>query len=82
MSLFLNNLQKNICHSTNCLKLVGFVKIRCNLLHSQRILGGKSPATSAHMSLLLRLLPSGPDRVHKISLREDQRLTIEDAHYA
>ena len=41
-------------------------------------LGGKSPATSAHMSQLLRLLPSGSDRVHKISLREDQRLTIEE----
>ena len=30
------------------------------------------PATSRHTSRLLRLLPSGPDRVHKVSLREDQ----------
>ena len=33
------------------------------------------------MSRLLRLLPSRPDRVHKVSLREDQRPTIEAAHY-
>ena len=30
------------------------------------------------MSRLLQLLPSGPDRVHKLSLREDQRPTIEN----
>lgn len=30
------------------------------------------PATSRHMNRLLWLLPSGPDQVHKVSLREDQ----------
>ena len=29
------------------------------------------------MSRLLRLLPSRPDRVHRVSLREDQEPTIE-----
>ncbi len=30
------------------------------------------PATSRHTHRLLRLLPSGPGRVHKLVLREDQ----------
>lgn len=30
------------------------------------------PATSRHMSRSLWLLPSGPDQVHDLSLREDQ----------
>ena len=30
------------------------------------------PATSRHMSRPLWLLPSGPDQVHGLSLREDQ----------
>lgn len=34
----------------------------------------EAPATSRHTSHLLRLLPSGPDRVHKLLLREDQSL--------
>ena len=43
-----------------------------------RNLGGGPPATSRHMSRLLRLLPSRPDRVHRVSLREDQKPTIEN----
>lgn len=34
----------------------------------------EAPATSRHTRRLLRLLPSGPDRVHKLVLREDQSL--------
>lgn len=30
------------------------------------------PATSRHTRRLLRLLPSGPGRVHRLVLREDQ----------
>ncbi len=30
-------------------------------------------ATPRHMSRLLRLLPSGPGRVHRVSLRGDQK---------
>ncbi len=30
-------------------------------------------ATLRHMSRLLRLLPSGPGRVHRVSLRRDQK---------
>ena len=30
-------------------------------------------ATSRHMSRWLWLLPSGPDQVHQLSLREDQK---------
>ncbi len=33
---------------------------------------GGTPATSRHTSHTLRLLPSGPDRVHELLLREDQ----------
>jgi hypothetical protein len=43
------------------------------------ILGGDLSATFRHMSRLLRLLPSRPDRVHKVSLRKDQKATIENA---
>ncbi len=32
--------------------------------------------TPRHTSRLLRLLPSGPGRVHKLSLRGDPRVTI------
>ncbi len=39
--------------------------------------GGDPPATPRHMSPLLRLLPSGSDRVHKVSLRGDRKVTIE-----
>ncbi len=31
------------------------------------------PATSRHTRRLLRLLPSGSDRVHKLALRENQQ---------
>jgi len=41
------------------------------------VVGGALPATPRHMSLLLRLLPSRPDRVHKVSLRGDRKVTIE-----
>lgn len=34
----------------------------------------EAPATSRHTSHSLRLLPSGPDRVHELLLREDQGL--------
>lgn len=34
----------------------------------------ETPATSRHTSHSLRLLPSGPDRVHELLLREDQGL--------
>ncbi len=34
----------------------------------------ETPATSRHTSHSLRLLPSGPDRVHELLLREDQSL--------
>jgi hypothetical protein len=34
----------------------------------------EAPATSRHTRRLLRLLPSRPDRVHKLVLREDQGL--------
>lgn len=34
----------------------------------------EAPATSRHTRRLLRLLPSRPDRVHKLVLREDQSL--------
>ncbi len=30
-------------------------------------------ATPRHMSRLLRLLPSGPGRVHRVSLRRDRK---------
>lgn len=36
----------------------------------------QTPATSRHMSHLVRLLPSGPDRVPKLSLRENQSLPL------
>lgn len=36
------------------------------------ILKGGNPATSRHTSHSLRLLPSRPDRVHELLLREDQ----------
>lgn len=36
------------------------------------ILRGGNPATSRHTSHSLRLLPSRPDRVHELLLREDQ----------
>jgi hypothetical protein len=39
--------------------------------------GGDPPATLRHMSPLLRLLPSRSDRVHKLSLRRDRKVTIE-----
>jgi hypothetical protein len=39
--------------------------------------GGDPPATLRHMNPLLRLLPSGSDRVHKLSLRRDRKVTIE-----
>lgn len=42
-------------------------------------MGGDLSATFRHMSRLLRLLPSRPDRVHKVSLRKDQKATIENA---
>ena len=42
-----------------------------------RVLGGALSATPRHMSPLLRLLPSRPDRVHKLSLRGDRKATIE-----
>ncbi|KFF66343.1 hypothetical protein IV99_08950 [Pectobacterium brasiliense] len=31
------------------------------------------PATSRHTRLLLRLLPSGPDRIHRLVLRENRQ---------
>lgn len=34
---------------------------------------GALPATSRHTRRLLRLLPSGPDRIHKLVLRENQQ---------
>ncbi|SHO56069.1 hypothetical protein VQ7734_01832 [Vibrio quintilis] len=34
----------------------------------------ETPATSRHTRRLLWLLPSGPDQVHKLALREDQGL--------
>lgn len=34
----------------------------------------EAPATSRHTRHLLWLLPSGPDQVHKLVLREDQSL--------
>jgi hypothetical protein len=39
--------------------------------------GGDPPATLRHISPLLRLLPSRSDRVHKLSLRRDRKVTIE-----
>ncbi len=36
-------------------------------------MGAAPPATSRHMSRSLWLLPSGPDQVHDVSLREDQQ---------
>jgi hypothetical protein len=44
--------------------------------------GGDPPATPRHMSPLLRLLPSGSDRVHKLSLRRDRKVTIEISTYS
>ncbi len=39
------------------------------------IFGGSPRATPRHMSHLLRLLPSRPGRVHKLSLRGDPKVT-------
>jgi hypothetical protein len=39
--------------------------------------GGALSATPRHISHLLRLLPSRSDRVHKLLLRGDQKVTIE-----
>ena len=36
-------------------------------------MGAAPPATSRHMNPPLWLLPSGPDQVHGLSLREDQQ---------
>jgi len=44
---------------------------------NQERIGGALPATPRHMSRLLRLLPSRSDRVHKVSLRGDRKVTIE-----
>jgi hypothetical protein len=44
-----------------------------------KMIGGDLPATPRHMSRLLRLLPSRSDRVHKVSLRGDRKVTIETA---
>ena len=55
-------------------------------------LGGNSTSTSRHTSHLLWLLPSGPDQIHKVSLRgtngvtilrllKFKKLTLSGAHY-
>ena len=44
------------------------------LSYSANISWVEAPATSRHTRRLLRLLPSGSDRVHKLVLREDQSL--------
>ncbi len=43
-------------------------------------MGGDPSAAPRHMSRLLRLLPSRPDRVHKVSLRGDRKATIDIYH--
>ncbi len=45
-----------------------------NAAKKRRFKWVEAPATSRHTSHTLRLLPSGPDRVHELSLREDQGL--------
>lgn len=40
-------------------------------------IGGGPPATSRHPRPKRWLLPSGPDQVHKLASREDQRASIE-----
>ncbi len=51
-------------------------KIKLQIAKSRSLSGfsklGGDPATSRHTSHSLRLLPSGPDRVHELLLREDQ----------
>lgn len=53
------------------LQLMGMV------IHPLIWLGGNPKATSRHLSHPLRLLPSGPGRVHGVSMREDPRVTID-----
>lgn len=48
-----------------------FFGTRYGFSDSRRV---EAPATSRHTSHSLRLLPSGPDRVHELLLREDQGL--------
>jgi len=45
-----------------CLFIIDFKRLVATLI-----------ATLRHMSRLLRLLPSGPGRVHRVSLRRDQK---------
>jgi hypothetical protein len=47
------------------------------MMEDYKQIGGALPATPRHMSSLLRLLPSRPDRVNKVSLRGDRKVTIE-----
>ena len=44
--------------------------------------GDNSSATSAHIRPVLWLLPSGPDQVRKVVLREDQGVISEASYYA
>lgn len=58
-----------LTYSANLLTSLQFM-----LSYFANIKWAETPATSRHTRRLLRLLPSGPDRVHKLVLREDQSL--------
>lgn len=47
------------------------------LMVKQEEFGGSPRATPRHTSHLVRLLPSRPGRVHKLSLRGDPKVTID-----
>ncbi len=56
----------------NCWSVFGKLQIAKSRSLRAAFLKGGNPATSRHTSHTLRLLPSGPDRVHELLLREDQ----------
>lgn len=81
-------------HKSQLLKVVlflqnlGYVSLVMRIMSTKRKndnlrreIGGDQPATPRHTSRLLQLLPSGPGWVNNLSLRGDQKVTIDDAHY-
>ena len=66
---FAVNLQQKIVYGNLCCE---YAKKPAMYLNTAGSLMGGTPATSRHTSHTLRLLPSGPDRVHELLLREDQ----------
>ena len=67
----LYNKEKKVCRKHVALCLAKVLEM-CKLLNIKNWVATQS-ATPRHMSRLLRLLPSGPGRVHRVSLRGDRK---------